>query len=61
MKEAGLRVRVESDLRLSFVAACRNRDMTASQVIRTFMRKYVEEAEAARQLALFPQELSRTK
>lgn len=38
---AGLRVRVENDLRKEFKKACRDNDTTAAQVIRAFMRHYV--------------------
>jgi antitoxin component of RelBE/YafQ-DinJ toxin-antitoxin module len=33
--------RVDSDLRKIFQQVCQNKDMTASQVIRQFMREYV--------------------
>lgn len=56
MKEAGLRIRLESRLRDDFVAACRNDDLTAAQVIRAFMRSYVEKRNAGEQPDLFEQE-----
>ena len=40
-KEAGLRIRVERELRDDFLAACHRRDRPAAQVLREFMRKYV--------------------
>lgn len=40
--EAGLRIRVDDDLRREFVATCRARDTTAAQVLRACMRQYVE-------------------
>ena len=40
-KNAGLRVRVERELRESFLEACRLQDRPAAQVIRHFMRDYV--------------------
>jgi len=43
MPTSGLRVRVEPDLREKFIQECRRRDLTASQVIRSFMRQYVEQ------------------
>lgn len=42
MKTAGLRIRVEPKLRDSFVRACRANDVSAAQVIRAFMRQYIE-------------------
>lgn len=43
MKDVGLRIRVQRDLRAQFVEACRLQDKPAAQVLREFMRKYVEE------------------
>jgi len=36
-----LPVRVEQDLKNSFIAACKSQDSTASQELRKFMRDYV--------------------
>ena len=41
-KDAGFRIRVERELRDEFVDACRAHDRPAAQVIRDFMRQYVE-------------------
>lgn len=41
MKDAGLRIRVQRELREKFLAACRADDKPAAQVIREFMRDYV--------------------
>jgi hypothetical protein len=41
MKDVGLRVRVERELRDDFLEACRVHDRPAAQVIREFMRDYV--------------------
>lgn len=41
--EAGLRIRVDEQLRRDFVATCHTRDTTASQVLRAYMRSYVAE------------------
>jgi Ribbon-helix-helix protein len=40
-KDSGLRIRVQRDLRDSFVEVCRAQDKPAAQVIREFMRSYV--------------------
>lgn len=42
IKDSGLRIRVQRDLRDSFIDACRAQDKPAAQVIRQFMRDYVE-------------------
>ena len=41
MKDAGLRIRVQRELREQFLEACRAEDKPAAQVIREFMRDYV--------------------
>jgi hypothetical protein len=43
MKDAGMRIRVEQDLREEFVAACQKQHTPAAQVLRQFMRSYVEQ------------------
>lgn len=42
MKDSGLRIRVQRDLRDKFLEVCRTQDKPAAQVIREFMRDYVE-------------------
>lgn len=42
MKDAGIRIRVEKELRASFVAACQAESRQASDVLRDFMQNYVE-------------------
>ena len=46
MKDAGLRIRVQRDLREKFLEVCRAQDKPAAQVLREFMREYVIEHEA---------------
>lgn len=41
MKDVGLRIRVQKELREQFLAACRAQDKPAAQVLREFMRDYV--------------------
>lgn len=41
-KDAGIRVRVERDLREAFAEACRAQGLAASEVLRDFMRAYAE-------------------
>lgn len=40
MKDVGLRIRVQRELREQFLEACRRQDKPAAQVIREFMRDY---------------------
>jgi hypothetical protein len=42
MKDAGMRIRVEPELRDKFVNLCRDNDVPAAQVLRSFMREYVQ-------------------
>ncbi len=46
-KDAGFRIRVERDLRDEFVDVCRTHDRPAAQVIRDFMRQYIEDNSTA--------------
>lgn len=41
MKDAGLRIRVQRELRAQFLDVCRAHDKPAAQVLREFMRDYV--------------------
>lgn len=41
MKDAGLRIRIDRDLREQFLKACQEEDKPAAQVLREFMRAYV--------------------
>ena len=45
MKDVGLRIRVQRDLREQFLEVCRAQDKPAAQVLREFMRDYVAEHE----------------
>lgn len=46
-KDVGLRIRVDRDLRESFIEACKADDRPAAQVLREFMRDYVNARKAA--------------
>ena len=48
-----IKVRLDGDLKRAFQAACRSRDLNASQVLRQFMRVYVSEYVEGRQSTLF--------
>lgn len=41
MKDAGIRIRVERDLRSAFATACQAENKQASDVLREFMQAYV--------------------
>ena len=42
MKEAGMRIRVEPELREEFTEACKRRHVPAAQVLREYMREFVK-------------------
>ena len=42
MAENGLRIRIDDNLRSEFIQVCRGNDQTAAQVLRAFMRQYIE-------------------
>ena len=52
-KDAGLRLRVEKELRQEFVEACRAAGKPAAQVLREFMRDFVAREQATLQRPLF--------
>ena len=43
MKDAGLRIRVQRELREQFLNVCKGQDKVAAQVLREFMRHYVDQ------------------
>jgi hypothetical protein len=43
VKDVGVRIRVEKDLRDEFLETCRSQDTPAAHVLRQFMREYVAE------------------
>lgn len=53
MKDSGLRVRVEKELREEFVGTCRLQGKAAAEVLRDFMRSYVAQQSGGRQASLF--------
>mgnify|MGYP001183729826 CR=1 FL=1 len=44
-KDSGFRIRVERELREKFLAACREQDRPAAQVLREFMRSFVSDTD----------------
>lgn len=53
IKDAGLRLRVEREIRQEFVEVCRAEGKTAAQVLREYMRDYIARNRAAAQGELF--------
>lgn len=53
MKQVGMRIRIDPELRREFIEACRNQDLTAAQVLRGFMRDYIKKWHADAQQDLF--------
>lgn len=56
-KDAGLRIRVERELREEFLEVCRAQDRPAAQVVRDFMRRYIAEHRSQSQGSLFSAEM----
>jgi len=54
MKSAQLRIRMGPDLHEQFLAICHERDESMVQVLRRFMRAYVESYQEHSQKELFP-------
>lgn len=42
MKDVGLRIRLEPELRDEFIQTCHDKHVPAAQVLREFMRQYVQ-------------------
>lgn len=53
MKDSQFRIRVDEHLRQSFIDTCRDLDRPASQVLREFMKQFVEEQGNGTQTDLF--------
>lgn len=53
MKDAGVRIRVERELRDAFRSACAAENRDASDVLREFMRSFSEQRRAGKQASLF--------
>lgn len=57
-KTSNYRIRVEPELHQKFLDTCKSEDKPAAQVIREFMRAYVEKSHAEKQTDLFTSESS---
>ena len=42
MKDAGMRIKVEQKIRKDFIAACQSDHIPAAQVLRQFMRDFIQ-------------------
>ena len=51
-KDAGMRIRVERELRDAFVAACQSQGLVAAEVLRRFMQGFADK-HRSEQAALF--------
>ena len=58
MPPSGFRIRVDDQLREQFISICRSQDMTAAQVLRAYMRDYVERHHTDDQIDLFEEMIS---
>jgi predicted transcriptional regulator len=63
VKDVGLRIRIDRDLRDRFLEVCRIEDRPAAQVLREFMREYVarRQPRVDAQGSLFPLEHDETE
>lgn len=52
-KTAALRIRIAPELHQEFLEACRLQDLSASHVLRQFMRSYVDDHMRCQQTELF--------
>lgn len=55
VKTAALRIRIEPELHKKFLDTCKAQDVSASQVLREFMKQYVSNHERTPQLDFFQQ------
>lgn len=53
-KDSGLRIRLDDSLRRNFLQTCKLQDKSAAQVVREFMRRYVDRHVDTSQGELFP-------
>jgi len=46
-KDSGMRIRIDRELRDRFIEICREQDKPAAQIIREFMRDYIQQYDTA--------------
>ena len=52
-KTAALRIRIDPELHKSFIDTCKSQDISASQVLREFMKRYVSTHDKSSQMDFF--------
>ena len=60
-KNSGFRIRLDENLRRNFLQVCKQQDKSAAQVIREYMRRYVDRHVDVAQGELFPSGPSRSR
>ncbi|PHS15839.1 MAG: plasmid-related protein [Kangiella sp.] len=60
-KSSALRIRIEPVLHREFIDACQSQDLSASQVLRHYMRSYVEKYHLSQQAELFQEDEKHSK
>ena len=58
-KAVAFKIRIEEELRRAFVAVCKSADRPAAQVIREFMRDYVQKKRRKIQPGAFDEDVGR--
>ena len=54
-KSAALRIRIDPELHKRFIDICKSQDISASQVLREFMKRYVSTHDNSSQMDFFQQ------
>ena len=52
-KSSALRIRIDPELHREFLDACKRLDVPAAQVLRQYMRKFVDENQDSPQVGMF--------
>ncbi len=58
-KDAGMRIRVERDLRDAFVQACQSQGLVAADVLRNYMRSFAAKHSSEQAMLFTPTDSSR--
>lgn len=58
-KDAGMRIRVERDLRDAFVQACQSQGLVAAEVLRNYMRSFAAKHSSEQAMLFAPTDSSR--
>ncbi len=60
-KDAGMRIRVERELRDAFVQACQSQGLVAAEVLRNFMRSFSTKHSSEQAMLFTPTDSSRSR